>query len=126
METKNNKTKWLHVRLDDDEYAQLQRDFKQTIEPKLSDYVRKNLFRKPIVKSYRNQSMDDFVAEMIRLRTALNHIGKNFNQVVKLLHTYPASAPVLAILKEYENDKTKLLEQVDFIESFIKKNMQQW
>jgi len=41
----------------------------------------------PIVTTYRNQSFDDYMAKMIRLRNELNGIGNNFNQAVKKLHT---------------------------------------
>ena len=53
---------------------------------KLSDYARKILLGKPIVATYRNQSLDDFMTEMFVLRNELNAIGNNFNQVVKRLH----------------------------------------
>jgi hypothetical protein len=88
MNTKNvNRTKWLHLRLKPDEYEKIHKQFSKTTCPQLSDYARKILLDKPVTATYRNQSLDDFMAEMIRLRNELNSLGNNFNQAVKKLHT---------------------------------------
>ena len=86
-EQNNNRTKWLHLRLTPDEYQKIVAAFSKSTCRKLSDYARKNLLQKPIVNKYRNESLDDFMTEMIRLRGELNAIGNNFNQAVKKLHT---------------------------------------
>jgi hypothetical protein len=36
----------------------------------MSDYARKILLGKPVVATYRNQSLDDFMAEMMQLRVS--------------------------------------------------------
>jgi hypothetical protein len=59
----DNRTKWLHLRLNPEEYAQLHRQFNKTTCRKLSDYARKILLSKPVTTTYRNQSLDDFMAE---------------------------------------------------------------
>ena len=88
MEGKNtNRSKRIICRLTPDEYIKIQKKWKASTCRKLSDYVRHILFQKPIVTTYRNESLDDFMAEAIRLRNELNSIGNNFNQAVKKLHT---------------------------------------
>ena len=47
----------------------------------------KSCWVRPVVATYRNQSLDDFMAEMMQLRGELNSIGNNVNQAVKKLHT---------------------------------------
>jgi MobC-like protein len=84
---KNNHSKWLHIRLKVDEYNRIQKKFSQSTDRKLSQYARKVLLTKPITVNYRNQSLDDFMYEMIVLRNELNAIGNNLNQTVKRLHS---------------------------------------
>ena len=83
----SNRTRIIGLRLTPEEYAKIDRKWKASTSRKLSDYVRRSIFDKPIVTTYRNQSLDDFMTEMGMLRTELNHIGNNFNQAVKRLHT---------------------------------------
>lgn len=45
------------------------------------------LLNRPITVNQRNQSLDDFMHEMIALRNELNAIGNNLNQTVKRLHS---------------------------------------
>lgn len=124
--TNNNKTKWLHLRLSPKEHEQLLAAFDKTTTRKLSDYARKILLGKPVIASYRNRSMDDFMTELVRLRMELNSIGNNFNQLVKKLHTAQQTEVIAALLKVYEKDKTKLLDHIAAIQLFIEKNERQW
>ena len=86
-EKKLFRTRIIGLRLTIKEYEQIEKNWKASTCRKLSDYVRRSLFEKPIVTTYRNQSLDDFMSEAMRLRNELNSIGINFNQVVKKLHT---------------------------------------
>ena len=47
-----------------------------------------------LVATYRNQSLDDFMTEMMQLRSELNSIGNNFNQAVKKAAYPPANCGV--------------------------------
>ncbi len=86
-EQKNNRTKIVGVRFNTQEYALLKKQSSQTTTPRVSEFIRRALFEKPITVKQRNQSLDDFMTEMIQLRTELNHVGNNFNQAVRKLHT---------------------------------------
>ena len=125
-EQNNNRIKWLHLRLTPDEYAQLHQQFKKTTCPKLSNYARKMVLGKPVVATYRNQSLDDFMAEMMRLRGELNSIGNNFNQAVKKLHTLHQIAEFRSWLFSYEGEKQTLLNKVEEIKNRINKIADQW
>ena len=126
MKEKDNRTKWLHLRLTPDEYQKIIKEFDKSTCRKISDYARKNLLQKPIVNTYRNQSLDDFMAEMIRLRMELNAIGNNFNQAVKKLHTLHQIADFKHWLISYELDKKILFNKVDEIKKHIQKFAESW
>ncbi len=84
MERENsNRTRIIGLRLTNEEFRTVEQKWKSSTCRKLSDYVRHALFEKPVVTTYRNQSADDFLTEMAKLRGELNHIGNNFNQAVK-------------------------------------------
>lgn len=95
-EQRKNRTKWLHLRLKNEEYELLHNGFKKSICRKLSEYARKNLLQKPVVLKYRNESMDEMILELIQLRNDLNGIGNNYNQSVKKLH-------VISDIPEFKN-----------------------
>jgi hypothetical protein len=125
-EQNNNRTKWLHLRLKPEEYAKIHKQFSKTKCRKISDYSRKILLNKPIIATYRNQSLDDFMTEMIQLRSELNSIGNNFNQAVKKLHTLQQIAEFKVWLITYELEKQTLLNKVDEIKNRINKIADQW
>lgn len=126
MKEKNNRTKWFHLRLTPDEHQKIMKEFNKSTCRKLSDYARKNLLQKPIVNTYRNQSLDDFMAEMIRLRLELNAIGNNFNQAVKKLHTLHQIADFRQWIISYELEKKILFNKVDEVKKHIQKFAESW
>ena len=126
MEEQNNRTKWLHLRLTPDEYQKIMKEFNKSTCRKISDYARKNLLQKPIISTYRNQSLDDFMAEMIRLRGELNAIGHNFNQAVKKLHTLHQISDFKHWLISYELEKKILFNKMDEIKKHIQKFAESW
>jgi hypothetical protein len=75
---------------------------------------------------YRNQSLDDFLSEMLELRHALDNIGNNFNQAVRRL----AGLRQVIDLQEWiiinEQDKTRLFQQIETISQTITKTYQLW
>ena len=114
------------MRLKPEEYARLHRQFKKTTCRKLSDYARKILLGKPLIATYRNQSLDDFMTEMIQLRSELNSAGNNFNQAVKKLHTLQQIAEFRIWMITYEFEKQNLLNKVEEIKNRINKIADQW
>jgi hypothetical protein len=125
-EQNNNRIKWLHLRLKPDEYAKIHKQFKKTTCRKISEYLRKILLDKPITATYRNQSLDDFMAEMMQVRSELNSVGNNFNQAVKKLHTLQQIPEFKGWLITYELEKQILLNKVDEIKNRINKIADQW
>jgi hypothetical protein len=127
MEKENaNRTRIIGLRLTPGEYAKIEKKWRASTCRKLSEYVRRSLFEKPIVTTYRNRSLDDFMAEMIRLRGELNAVGNNFNQAVKKLHTLHQISEFKSWLITYEVEKKTLFNKVDEVKNHIRKMSETW
>lgn len=123
---KSNRTRIIGLRLTPAEYTKIEKKWQNSTCRKLSEYVRHSLFEKPIVTTYRNQSADDFMAEMAQLRKELNHVGNNFNQAVKKLHTLQKVTEFKSWLIAYEVEKRTLFNKVDEIKKHIQKMAEIW
>ncbi len=121
-----NRSRIIGLRLTLKEYEQIEKKWKTSTCRKLSDYVRRTIFEKPIVTTYRNTSLDDSMTEMMRLRNELNSIGNNFNQAVKKLHTLHQIAEFKAWLIAYETEKNTLLIKAGEIKNYIEKVGEKW
>lgn len=125
-EKNNNRNKWLHLRLKPDEYQKIHRKFSKSTCRKLSEYARKNLLNEPLTMNYRNQSVDEFMYEIIRLRSELNALGNNFNQAVKKLHTLQQIPEFKAWILSHELEKKILFNKVEEIKNYIEKISEKW
>ncbi|WP_343617326.1 plasmid mobilization relaxosome protein MobC [Flavobacterium sp.] len=123
---KKNRTRWLHLRLSEQEYKILHKYFAASLCPKLSDLARKNLLRKPVVLKYRNQSLDDLISELTRLRLELNPIGNNFNQAVKKLHSLSQISDLKMWIMGFETDKKMLFNSIEEIRIAIRNLAEKW
>ena len=127
MEDKNsNRTKRIICRLTPGEYGKMEKKWKASTCRKLSDYIRRSLFDKPIVTTYRNSSQDDLMAELTNLRNELNAVGNNFNQAVKKLHTLQQIAEFKSWLTAYEVEKKILQNKLDEVRNNVKKILEIW
>ena len=125
-EQKNNRDKWLHIRLTSTEYKKITTGFSRSTKRKLSEYTRSILLEKPITVYTRNQSFDDFVAEMILLRNELKAIGNNFNQTVRKLHIASSDAEIKTWALLNENSKQMFFKKVDEINFKISQIADKW
>lgn len=121
-----NRTKWLHLRLTEQEFKALQQQFSKTTQRKLSGYARDILLGKPMIAAYRNQSLQDILAELSRLRKDLNGIANNFNQAVHKLHVSDTSYEIKAWVRTHENVGEELLKYIREIHGFINKTAELW
>lgn len=127
MEQKNlNRTRIIGLRLTAKEYEQVEKRCRNSTTNKVSEYVRRILFDKPVTVYQRNKSLDDFMAEMIVLRTQLNSIGNNFNQVVRKLHALQQISEFRVWIITYELEKQTLINKVDEIKNRINKIAEEW
>lgn len=127
MKKKNlNRTRIIGLRLTPEEYSKIERKWKASTCRKLSGYIRRHLFDRPITITYRNRSMDGLVEELAKVRDELNHIGNNFNQAVKRLHTLDQITEFKRWLIAYEVEKKTLFNKVDDIKKHIEKIAEKW
>ncbi|WP_306565183.1 plasmid mobilization protein [Flavobacterium lindanitolerans] len=123
---KTNRTRIIGLRLTPEEFDKIKRKWKASTCQKLSDYIRRLLFEKPIITTYRNKTEDDAIAELSRLRTELNRIGNNYNQVVKRLHTLQNLDEFKRWFISYEVEKRTLSNKVEEIKKHMQKLVEKW
>ena len=125
-EKEDKRTRWLHLRLTPAEYDRLDREYRQTTCRKLSQFARRKLLGNSITIRYRNQSLDEFMHEMIGLRNELNRLGSNFNQAVKKLHSLHQIPEFHGWLLSWDTERDMLLRQVEAIKHKLNSIADQW
>ncbi len=125
-EIKSNPNLRVTIRFKPEEYNQVQKKFLVSTCRKLSEYIRKTSLSKPLVFTYRNQSADEFLAEMVKLKNELNAIGNNFNQSVKRLHTLDQVNEMKAWVLLNEVSKQSLFRKIEEIKCRIIQLHEQW
>ncbi len=123
---KEIRDKWVNTRFNKTEYDALQKLFRQTTCRDLGDYMRRLALNKPVSITYRNQSVDDFLADMLSLKRELNAIGINFNQAVHRLHTLQFVPEIQHWVMLNEQDKTQIFRQIEAISNRINQLYQLW
>lgn len=127
MEKKKTiRSKWLTVRLSETEEKKLLKLFEKTTAQSLSEYARLVLLQEPVTVLYRNQSADELLPELVRLKNELNAIGNNFNQAVKRLHTTDQISEIKYWLLENEPVKERFLLTTEEIRELMTKTYQLW
>ena len=125
-ERKKARSKWLTIRLDEEEENKINRFYRLNTSTSLSEYARDVLLKEPITILYRNQTADEFLAEMILLKKELNAIGNNFNQVVHRLHTLDHIADIKSWLILNERSKELFMKKADEIKEKMNQIYEQW
>ncbi len=127
MEKKNSfRTRIIGLRVTLKEYEQIEEKCKNSTAKKLSEFIRRVLFEKPVTMYQRNKSLDDFMAEMMLLRNELNGLGNNFNQAVKKLHSLQQIPEFRNWIITFEIEKIILFNKVDEIKNRINKIADEW
>jgi hypothetical protein len=127
MKDNNNiKNKWLHLRLSEAEYLQLEKAFSKTTEKMLSKYARSILLGKPMIAGYRNLSSEALIAEFAILLKTVNGIANNYNQTVHKLHTLDHVPQIIGWLAANESSGQVLLESIMEIKKMMNKITVQW
>jgi YesN/AraC family two-component response regulator len=127
MERENsNRSRRITLRLTPQEYAKIEQRYKNSTCRKLSEYVRKHLFNKPVTTHYRNQSIDDSIEEIVLLRNELSAVGNNVNQVVKKMHTLKQIPEFREWITRYELERLILSNKINDIQNHIYKISDKW
>jgi hypothetical protein len=117
---------WFTIRLNQSEASKLHKLYSKTTCNSLSEYGRKLLLNEPVTIYHRNQSADDFMQEMIKLKNELQAIGKNYNQVVKKLHTLDTVPEIKTWAILYESSRQVFFKKLEEIQDKIHKIYTLW
>lgn len=126
MMSENRKNKWITVRLSEEDYNFIRKQFQQTTERKLSAYARKILLGKPMIKEVRNASLQEIITIMVRMQKDLNGVTNNYNQMVHRLHITDTRAEIKAWIDLYEKEKNTLFSIIETISGYIGKTCEKW
>ena len=124
--TKKIRSKWLTIRLDEEEEKKINRFYSRSTSRSLSEYARDVLLKEPVTILYRNQSADEFLSEMILLKNELNAIGKNFNQSVRRLHALDRDPHIKAWAILNEASKEQFIKKAEEIKEKMSQIYEQW
>ena len=125
-EENKNRIKWLHVRITIDEHATISSGFKSTTEKKLSDYVRKLLLKKPMIKAVKNTSLTDIIGLLTMLQKDLNGVANNFNQAVRKLNTYKDDSSIAATVVTLKLHEKSLIKTIDEVRTTLINSQAKW
>lgn len=125
-EKKNNRSKWLHLRLTEEELVILQERFKASAYRKFSEYTRQMILSKPVIAGYKDQSLDDIMAVLSALRKDLNGTANNFNQAVHKLHTLDHIPEFKGWVAAHERGREQVLKDIEIIRDYIAKTADRW
>jgi MobC-like protein len=117
---------WLTIRLNKTEAEKLNKFYSKTTCNSLSEYGRKVLLQEPVTIYHRNQTADDFLQEMVQLKSELQAIGKNYNQVVKKLHTLDAVPEIKTWALLNESSRQLYFKKLEEIQEKIHKIYTLW
>jgi methyl-accepting chemotaxis protein len=126
MNDKNNKIKWLHLRLDEKEFSDLNQSFSLTTERYLSRYARKILLGKPMIKSVRNTGLEEIIALLKKLQKDFNGIGNNYNQMVHRLHVLSDNSELQNWIQEVEKSIERIREVSNKVNNALDQSVQKW
>jgi len=120
------RTKWITIRMSEDEHQAAEALCRQTTCQSLSEYARKTVLGKPIIMKYHDASMDEFIDLMIELKDELKAIGNNFNQVVRRLHSLKTLPELQQWILVNEQEKTRIFRLIETISTNINEAKKLW
>lgn len=124
--SKTPRNKWFKIRVTEDELKKIKAFSRSAVGRGVSNYARNILLQKPVIVKYRNESANDILSEMIRLKNELNAIGNNFNQAVHRLHTLDKIPEIKIWLLHNEIVKQSFMNKVEEIRLKMIKIHEQW
>jgi hypothetical protein len=127
MERENlNRSRRITLRLTEKEYAKIESQFKASTCRKLSDYIRRHLFSRPITRTYRNQSLDNLMEETVVLSLELRSIGNNINQIARKVNTLKMIPDFKGHLYLFEVQRKRLFDKMEEVAHHTEKISERW
>ena len=125
-EQQNIRNHIVTLRMNTEEFRQMETFRKSTTERTTSNYLRKLALKKPVISLTRNQSIDELNHELILLRREINAIGNNFNQAVHKLHSLERIPDFREWIETYEHTRVALKKKADQAFEYIIQKTGQW
>jgi hypothetical protein len=116
----------ISIRVKPEEYKIIYTFYEGTTCRKLSEYVRMVLLKKPVVVKYRNQTAEESLDTMVRLKNELNAIGNNYNQAVKKLHSLNTVPEIKIWILLNEATRQNLVKKIEEIRLQMNKIYELW
>ena len=123
---KSNKTQFVGIRFTPEEYEKIDRERKATTCRTSSEYFRKHLLGKPITINYRDQTLDEYLSEIIRLRRELNLLVNTYNDSLKMSSTLEKIPEYTDCYITSEQQRKSIVHKVEEIKNHILKIAQKW
>ena len=124
--TNSNRTCRIQLYFTPEEYAKIEQKWTGTACRTRGNYLRNHLLEKPILVNHRDQSIDEYMSNIIGLRRELNTLSNGFNQIVKKLDSLQQIPGAIVWLIAAKLDKEKLLVKVEEIKNHIQKMAEKW
>jgi hypothetical protein len=121
-----NRKKYISIGLTPEEFTKINTKLKRTTSRSTSEHFRKILLGKPLTVFHRNQSLDDCMQELMKLRQDLQWISQNFYLAVQNLQKFETCSQVEGWILFQESQQHQMLEKVDRIQEKIDKISDQW
>ncbi|NIJ52205.1 DNA-binding transcriptional regulator GbsR (MarR family) [Dyadobacter arcticus] len=84
------------------------------------------LLNKPVSVVTRDQSADDLMREVTRVRVEVSRLGNNSNQATKRLHTLSQISEFRSHLEQQNSQNEEILAVLEQVKSVINKLADQW
>jgi hypothetical protein len=123
---KSNKTQFVGIRFTPEEYEKIDRERKATTCRTSSEYFRKHLLGKPITINYRDQTLDEYLSQIIRLRGELNILISTYNESLKMRDSNELIPEYTDWFISSEQQRKSILYKVDEIKNHILKVAEKW
>ncbi|SKC18705.1 hypothetical protein [Dyadobacter psychrophilus] len=117
------RSKKLTLCLNKGEYHFLLDGFQKTTCRNLGEYIRKMVLSKPLKVNVRNQSLDELMGELIKLRIDLNRVADNFEISFR---AQGSSDQAVGTRQELSAEHTKMLSLVEQIKDQITQGAKKW
>lgn len=114
------------IRFSDQERQLLNRRQQESTAGSISDYIRSVLLKGKITIRQRNDSLDRLINEFTQIRTQMQAVGNNFNQVVKRINQFKEPEAIVLWRASAEKYQQELLAKINSVEQRIEKAYKLW
>jgi predicted exporter len=116
----------VEVLFNQQEFDELHRLLQKTTEKKVSTYMRKVALQIPVVATYRNTSVDDFLRDMLELKRELTALRALYNEAVEKLQLLEGIPEFRTWIIIYEQSRKALLTKVEQIHERLTRLYELW